>query len=136
MTAGAADVGWLAGILDGEGCIHLEPGWRVQVRIVNTDRRLIDKVVAVSADHGIAWRQHLYKRQSGLGTLPRHDLYLGAAAVVPLLRLLQPHLTAKADKCAAALDRLARRAPSSATSGYVAADDSAPAEELPRGDGA
>jgi hypothetical protein len=103
-----AAAAWLAGILDGEGCINLyKKEHAVQIRITNTSLAMIERAEDVSALLGIRWNIHLRQPNHGLGVLLRHDLYTSDRANVRhLLYTVRPYLTAKYDKANEALEWL------------------------------
>lgn len=98
------ELGWLAGIFEGEGCIYITPDGRtVRLTVPSIDRDTVDRVQALTGIGNI--HTYDYKVSSG-------DIHVGhrwqaqrLLEVQALLRLLRPHLGlrrgAKADEALA-----------------------------------
>jgi hypothetical protein len=94
---------WAAGIMDGEGCIHLqkprgrEINARLLVAVTNTDRTMLEKLVALFGGHITAMgaiRAH-HK--------PRFQWRLEGYTALDCLRRIQPWLITKAERAKWAL---------------------------------
>ena len=105
-----ADLGWLAGIIDGEGSINasiVSCGYaradgttsqsvRVAVCIGNTSESMIGRVMSIASRIGVECNLHLEGNKGRLGTRPLWMVtFSGAKRSVALLEAVLPHLTAK-----------------------------------------
>ena len=93
------DRGYVAGILDGEGCIYLHPKRGYQIIITNTDKKSLKKTLDVT---GIGYMyfatcNNIYKLQISR-----------KSDVLQLLTILAPILIIKQKKARAAIKLLAR----------------------------
>ena len=88
------ELGWLAGIMDGEGCIYakLERGRYVnaKVQVIMCNLRPITRLHELS---GLGYLK-LYMRKSK-GGRPVHGWFCYARDVLSFLKLVVPHLTVK-----------------------------------------
>ena len=111
MTKNVADIAWLAGIVDGEGCFSVKrpiargdggPGrspYQVWLVVCNTSKPMVDKIVKILADLEIS---HQPVRRVWKGSkATRWQFWIHVARKDQLLRLTQillPYLVAKHDE--------------------------------------
>lgn len=107
----ASDLGWTAGIVDGEGCINVwkrsrkgrtcrHPGWQVRVTVGNNDPRIINRLSTVFA------RLHPYtcSREPSRRRARSYSWLVAARAALIFLRVIQPYLISKAEQAALAIE--------------------------------
>jgi len=92
--------GWLAGLIDGEGCLHidLDPrgGAHPYLTVTNTNQLIIEKAVDIWQRLGIGCR--VQTRSSG-GRNPVKDVQvIGYKRLKPALISIMPYLVGKADE--------------------------------------
>jgi len=99
------DAAWLAGIIDGEGCIHTTYAngnknrnhYRCRVEVRNTNPFMIQRITQILSDLGISFFVHPLKARApykeGLVVIVSNY-----KAIQLLLRTVLPHLTAKYDE--------------------------------------
>jgi hypothetical protein len=121
------EIGWLAGVLDGEGSITMSrPGkerasWHAAVFITNTDLRLLQKAQEILFGMGIEEaRLHLhdrrYSKAETMQNRPCYRIYVGTCAGMRrLLEAVLPQLTAKREQAILLLEYLSRRQPPART---------------------
>lgn len=112
-----AEIGWLAGIIDGEGHIGLSNqntkkvrSVRADLQIVNTDEALIEKLVLVLRKMGV--NPHIRKRVHEKKTWSTNWIVTVGkfAQIKRVLDIVKPHLTGmKRDKADAVLDLIESR---------------------------
>lgn len=99
------DAAWLAGIIDGEGCISTtyangnrsKNHYRCRVEVRNTNPFMIQRITQIMADREIQFFLHfLKKRESYKEGLV--FVVTGYKAIQSLLLMVLPHLTAKYDE--------------------------------------
>jgi hypothetical protein len=103
----AADLGWLAGVIDGEGSIGLiaNSGLRnpqLRVCICNGSDTILDKVAAILAAAGVS----SYSNRELRGTT---QVTAGTAGALLLHRLIRPYLVRQVEQYDAAVNFLAGR---------------------------
>lgn len=106
----ASRTGWLAGIVDGEGCIYLAPlesrGFGT-VTIVNTSQALLEEVGDILTAMGVKWNIYDHRRHGGLGKRLRRDIHVASKRHIwRLLTILRPHLVAKREAAEIVLEIL------------------------------
>jgi hypothetical protein len=100
-----ADAAWLAGILDGEGCIATQyvntvknPNYyRSRIEVRNTDPYMLEKITAILSGWGVNFFTHFLKGRAGYkdGLMVIVTTYKGIQSL--LLKVL-PYLTAKQEE--------------------------------------
>lgn len=99
------DAAWLAGIMDGEGCISTtyangtksKNHYRCRVEVRNTNPFMIQRITQIMADKGIQFFLHyLKKRESYKEGLV--FVVTGYKSIQRVLQMILPHLTAKYDE--------------------------------------
>ena len=99
------DVAWLAGIVDGEGCISTtyangnkdKRHYRCRVEVRNTNPFMIQRITQIMTNRGIQFFLHFLKKKGGY----KEGLVFvvtGYKAIQALLQMILPHLTAKYDE--------------------------------------
>ena len=99
------DAAWLAGIMDGEGCISTtyangnksKNHYRCRVEVRNTNPFMIQRITQIMADKGIQFFLHFLKKKESY----KEGLVFvvtGYKAIQSLLQMILPHLTAKYDE--------------------------------------
>src|SRR5260221_9513173 len=101
------ELGWIAGIIDGEGCIDVgkrtpptykgRTQWRCILRVVNTDPRIIFRLEELCG--GAVQKPRLLRP----GTRPAYEWTLGAQPAALLLTELLPFLVGKRDQAEIAI---------------------------------
>lgn len=117
------DLAWLAGIIDGEGCIsaywwkQTNPSCRgnhsirVGLNISNTNSSMIRRVTEIMVAHAVSFNLTASKSR-GRGVIERSCVsvvVMGKARLTKLLPLLIPHLTVKRMQAILALELIAYR---------------------------
>ncbi len=100
-TVSEIELGWLAGMIDGEGCIHidLDPrgGAHPYLTITNTNFEVIEKVADIWHRLGVGCR--VYTRRQNSKWNPVKDCFvIGYRRLKPALIAVMPHLVGKADE--------------------------------------
>lgn len=97
-----ADIGWAAGILDGEGNLCLTQnargrGCSVRIEVVSTSQPLIEKFLRIARGLGAeATHVHDGRKWNKWAINPQYRCFLGKREqVILLLRVSLPHLTEK-----------------------------------------
>jgi hypothetical protein len=105
------DLAWLAGIVDGEGCLsvdlklaqngkmYLMP----KIRIINTDVRMIQKVARIYADLGVVFYYNLNKKRKASYKDQVAIIVSSQGSSVKVLEGIIPHLANKQDAAQAML---------------------------------
>ena len=103
MTITLADLGWLAGIIDGEGTVSLSHGSNrsphLRVSIYNGDPAILDKVHAILDGSGVGYHEFWDKRATKANL---HITIVGANAIL-LHELVGPFLVRHIDRLTAAV---------------------------------
>lgn len=94
------DLGYIAGILDGEGTIHIRSNGAPDVQIVNADRELLEWIEEVVG--GAVYARNEYRR---LGRKPIYAWMLRGYRAVIFLRCVEPILRSKRARAIEALAR-------------------------------
>lgn len=101
-----ADLGWLAGIIDGEGSISLSHGGsrspHLRVNITNGSEEILAKVFAILAAADVSY----YANPERRGTT---NVIVGTEGSLRLHRLLRPHLVRQVEQYDAAVSFMLRR---------------------------
>lgn len=101
-----ADLGWLAGIIDGEGHIGLSHGGsgspHLRVNICNGSAPILDKLGAILSAAGVAY----YGNRELRGTT---NVIIGTGGALRLHRLLRPYLVRQAERFDVAAEFMHRR---------------------------
>jgi hypothetical protein len=99
-----ADIGWSAGIIDGEGCIGAyyskrNAGSQLKVIVTNTDIRIIHRMYEL-------WGGNICPCQRKLGAnhKPSFRWSVGGRKACEVLRVLQPYLVGKGEQAKLALE--------------------------------
>ena len=116
-TSDAIDLGWLAGMFDGEGSCSMpirnrkarRPMYNIRCEIVNTNQAAIERVAAILQRHNVgSW---MYTRFNQ--TVTWKNVYciaiIGYKRNRAFLSLIAPHLTIKRERALVALEWLAYR---------------------------
>jgi hypothetical protein len=91
------DIGWTAGIIDGEGSIFAADKWSIRVRVGSTDMRIITKLIDLwSGITGI-------NRKAQAKQKVCYYWQLSGTNAAPLLKAVRPHLVIKQEQAALAL---------------------------------
>lgn len=93
------DRAWLAGIIDGEGCLQLvknESRYYAKVVVENTDPRMIQRISQIWSRHGIKFAFQFNRRNGKRDTLV--ILTTGMGSTAKALELVLPYLSAKRDQ--------------------------------------
>lgn len=111
--ANPLDVAWLAGIVDGEGCLQIQPNRdrngfmhiRVCVKIANTSRKMMDKVSRIIEE--IAFKR--YQLSETINTKGKQSKFFNVnitkqSAVLAVLEAILPHLTVKEEQAAVVIE--------------------------------
>lgn len=98
------ELGYLAGMLDGEGTISIlsigsPPSHTVRVSMGNTDRAALDRIAQEWGGKVTLWDDK--REQRGWKTM--FFWYITGMKAIELLEIVGPHLTIKAPQCAVAL---------------------------------
>jgi hypothetical protein len=99
------DAAWLAGIIDGEGCIHTtyangkksKSHYRCRVEVRNTNPFMVQRITQILANREIQFFIHFLKKKESY----KEGLVVvvtGYKAIQRLLQMVLPHLTAKYDE--------------------------------------
>ena len=101
-----ADLGWLAGIIDGEGSISLSHGGmrspHLRVNITNGSEAILARVFAILASAGVSY----YANPERRGTT---NIIIGTEGSLRLHRLLRPHLVRQVEQFDAGASFMLRR---------------------------
>ncbi len=99
-----SDLGWLAGIIDGEGTIALawskDCPW-VRISIPSTTQAIIDKTDTILND--LAVKHSVVNNESRGSNLPLSSVYVHGHAAYALLQHLRPHLVRQVERANAAM---------------------------------
>lgn len=95
------ELGWLSGIIDGEGCFTMSPGsagsWNLSIKIVNTDALIIAKIVEILRKLTIAF--HIYDAWRAPNQRPGKRVEInGPRRVKKALDILLPYIVAKKEQ--------------------------------------
>lgn len=88
----SADRAWLAAILEGEGCITLTQGRTPHLGITNTDRAMLERVMAIVQAGRIRLKQPVP------GSRPCYEWRVGGSSARSILALVQPYLVTKREQ--------------------------------------
>jgi hypothetical protein len=103
MTTTDAELGWLAGIIDGEGTVSLSHGGNrnphLRISIYNGSPAILDKCRAVLDGFGIAYSE----RWDNRAAVPNLHITIGTAGVLALYPLLRPLLVRQVARLDAAV---------------------------------
>lgn len=99
-TVSEVEKGWLAGIIDGEGCLHidLDPkgGSHPYMTVTNSNKLIIEKVVDIWHRLGIGCR---VQTRANLRKNPVQDVQvIGFKRLQPALVAIMPYLVGKANE--------------------------------------
>lgn len=98
-----ADIGWLAGILDGEGTVAIYKGGPKSVSFYNTSHLVMNKVIKILENLGVQYKySERYANSNFKKNGERFKLLLTVGLyrmqhMKKLLKILYPHLTCKKD---------------------------------------
>lgn len=100
-TVSEAEKGWLAGLIDGEGCIHIDldkNGAHPYLTVTNTNFAITDKVWNIWQRLGIGARVQT-RRQNHKSWSPVRDVQvIGYNRLKPALIAIMPYLVGKSDE--------------------------------------
>lgn len=116
-------VAWLAGIIDGEGCISFywergkyrrqdgvhNPSLRFQVHVANTDERIINEVLAISQEHNIPCQLKTTPQSVSSHKVRMDAVWQGSKRAQAILRLVLPFLVGKKDRALLCLSVIEHR---------------------------
>lgn len=105
-TVSEAEKGWLAGIIDGEGSLHIDldtkGGAHPYLNVTNTDRLIIEKVADVWQRLGIGCRVSFRKGgeydRNPKWNIPGDVMVIGYKRLKPALIAIMPYLVGKSDQ--------------------------------------
>ena len=99
-TVSEVEKGWLAGIIDGEGCLHidLDPrgGAHPYLTVTNSNKLVIERVADIWQRLGIGCR--IQTRQNGRKNPVQDVQVIGYKRLKPALVAIMPYLIGKADE--------------------------------------
>lgn len=106
------DWAWLAGLVDGEGCLEYSrlggpidrPHYSARLTIAMYSWPAIEKAIGIVASLGLG-PPNLYER-IGNGGKPRFGLHMAGVKVAAVIRKLLPHLTVKVAEARLLLEAL------------------------------
>lgn len=100
-----AELGYLAGLIDGEGCINISSVQKryyvLQVITVQTNEYLLDHWQKRT---GLGTIHHMARRKGDLNHSERWHWHCSSNAAVVLLEMLQPYLVLKSEEARVALE--------------------------------
>lgn len=112
-------IAWLAGVLDGEGCIAAYwqmtgkdmagPGFRVMVKFSGAHPALIEKTTQVLKDIGVGFSVMVHKRKNPGEKATAEVVVAGKGRIRKLLNILCRHLTEKKRQAELMLELIAYR---------------------------
>ena len=111
------DIGWLSGIIDGEGSIHIKhyeqyPHFRYGLYLINTNEELLEKckriITAIDdVDHGRGLAIYKKNYKVGLGKKQCYQLQIRRiGTLISILKTTLPHLTEKRERATELLSEL------------------------------
>jgi len=99
-TVSEVEKGWLAGIIDGEGCIHIDldarGGSHPYLTVTNSNKLIIEKAYDIWHRLGIGCR--IQTRGSGRVNPVQDVQVIGYKRIKPALIAIMPYLVGKADE--------------------------------------
>jgi hypothetical protein len=108
-----ADIGWLAGIIDGEGTITISPrkrtdrkcriyGWQMRVKVSNNDPRIITKVADLMQQIN-GHKGHM--REKRMNRCRKHYYWeVAALKALAFLKFIKPFLVSKQQQAKIAIE--------------------------------
>lgn len=92
------ELGWLSGIIDGEGCFSMSPGskgsYNVGIKLVNTDMKIIDKICEILRKLNLSY--HIYDSTRAANQRPAKRVEInGVMRIEKALKVLLPYIMAK-----------------------------------------
>ena len=97
----AAHIGWLAGIVDGEGTIYVHRNRQYRlVVVVNTDLDLLRDVQRRLDAIGVRWKmyEHKQNQRDWFRRKTRYDIHVYSTAADELCKILRPMLSRRKRK--------------------------------------
>lgn len=106
------ELGWLSGIIDGEGCFTMSPGSRgsynVGIKLVNTNKLIIEKICEILRKLGIAF--HIYDAFRSGNQRPAKRIEVnGVMRVEKALKILLPYIMAKYEEAHTLFEYVTKR---------------------------
>jgi hypothetical protein len=102
------DKAWLAGIMDGEGCISLlrrHTYYVPSVKIANTNEKLIHRCKEILDMCGVVYSVTYFDRNERVNAKPSWTIVMESRPrVVAVLQLLEPYLISKNEQAKLVLD--------------------------------
>jgi len=86
------DLGWLAGVIDGEGCIHVDKRGILRLIVTNTDRRMLEKCAQTT---GVG---HITQMSAQTGRRPAYYWRCHTANAVKVLQAVRLFLVVKGEQ--------------------------------------
>jgi hypothetical protein len=110
----ALKIGWLAGIMDGEGCITLSLGadrprghMHLCISFANTSALVVEKVQRILCELGVAYKTYTANKVGWKEIHQVKVMQIDSARIV--LEVLEPHLTCKREQARLMLEFLSER---------------------------
>jgi intein/homing endonuclease len=108
----AFELGWLSGIIDGEGCFSMSPGskgsYNVGIKLVNTNKIIIEKICEILRKLGLAF--HIYDSTRSSNQRPAKRVEInGVMRVEKALKILLPYIVAKHEEATVLFEYVTKR---------------------------
>lgn len=106
------ELGWLSGIIDGEGCFTMSPGskgsYNVGIKLVNTNNLIIEKICDILRKLNLAF--HVYDAHRSGNQRPAKRVEInGVMRVEKALKKLLPYIVAKNEEATVLLEYVTKR---------------------------
>lgn len=106
------ELGWLSGIIDGEGCFTMSPGskgsYNVGIKLVNTNKLIIEKICEILRKLNLAF--HIYDSTRAFNQRPAKRVEInGVMRVEKALKVLLPYIVAKNEEAQVLFDYVTKR---------------------------
>jgi hypothetical protein len=106
------ELGWLSGILDGEGCFSMSPGskgsYNVGIKIVNTNKIIIENICFILQKLGLAYHIYDATRASNQRAAKRVEIN-GVMRVEKALKILLKYIVAKNEEATILFEYVTKR---------------------------
>lgn len=101
-----ADLGWLAGVIDGEGTVALVCTARdnptLRISVYNTNDLLLDKIARILYGLGLDWSERVDNRPVEQGNRVGYAINLSTDSALRLYEHVRPHMVRQANRYDAA----------------------------------
>lgn len=87
MLSSGADIAWLAGLLEGEGCFYLNRGRYPGIRLQMSDQDVVERAAVM-----LGGRARLQDPPSRQGRLPSWVVTKGGPDALAVMRLIRPYM--------------------------------------------